>query len=87
VLTPLEPEDARLVAPAAGEPVEVLHTREVLTAIRELPVAQRQVVAAVDVAGFGYSEAAEILDQPIGTVSSRLARGRGALLAMLGEGE
>ena len=32
-LAPLEPEDARLVAPAAGEPVEILHRREVLAQI------------------------------------------------------
>src|SRR3954449_11757561 len=54
VLSPLEPEDARLVAPAAGEPVEILHTREVLAQIHQLPSAQREVVAAVDVAGLGY---------------------------------
>ena len=34
VLAPLEPEDSRLVAPSAGEPVEILHTREVIDAIR-----------------------------------------------------
>jgi RNA polymerase sigma-70 factor (ECF subfamily) len=79
VLAPLEPEDSRLVAPAGGQPVEVLHTREVLAAIRELPAGQREVVAAVDVAGLGYSEAATRLQIPIGTVMSRLYRGRARL--------
>ena len=78
-LTPLEPEDVRLVAPAGGQPVEVLHTREVLAAIRELPASQRDVVAAVDVAGLGYSEAATRLEIPVGTVMSRLHRGRARL--------
>src|SRR3954454_1157709 len=78
-LAPLEAEDARLVAPAAGQPVEVLHHREVLAAIRELPTAQREVIAVVDVAGFGYSEAAAQLQIPIGTVMSRLHRGRARL--------
>jgi RNA polymerase sigma-70 factor, ECF subfamily len=76
---PLEPEDSRLVAPAAGEPVEVLHTREVIAQIHQLPTAQREVIAAVDVAGLGYGEAAEILQIPIGTVMSRLHRGRARL--------
>ena len=79
VLAPLEPEDVRLVAPAAGEPVEVLHTREVLAAIHALPHAQRDVVAAVDVVGLGYSEAANHLQIPVGTVMSRLHRGRARL--------
>ena len=35
--------------------------------------------------GFGYRETAELLDLPIGTVSSRLVRGRKALLAMVKE--
>src|SRR3954471_13046000 len=79
VLAPLEPEDARLVAPAAGEPVEILHTREVLAQIHQLPTAQREVIAAGDVAGLGYGEPAAILQIPIGTVMSRLYRGRARL--------
>ena len=79
VLTVLEPEDSRLVAPAAGEPVEILHRREVLAQIHELPTAQRDVIAAVDVVGLGYSEAAQVLEIPIGTVMSRLHRGRARL--------
>jgi RNA polymerase sigma factor (sigma-70 family) len=55
-------------------------------AMQRLPEEQREVVALILIEGLGYRETAEILDQPIGTVSSRLARGRQALLAMLGEG-
>jgi RNA polymerase sigma-70 factor (ECF subfamily) len=54
--------------------------------MQRLPEEQREVVALILVDGFGYREAAEILEQPIGTVSSRLARGRQALLSLLGEG-
>jgi RNA polymerase sigma-70 factor (ECF subfamily) len=79
VFAPLEPEDSRLVAPAGGEPVEILHTREVIAAIGALPQGQREVVAAVDVAGFGYTEAATRLQIPVGTVMSRLHRGRAGL--------
>ena len=79
VLTVLEPEDSRLVAPAAGEPVEILHRREVLAQIHELPTAQREVIAAVDVVGLGYTEAASHLQIPVGTVMSRLHRGRARL--------
>jgi RNA polymerase sigma-70 factor (ECF subfamily) len=57
-----------------------------MAALQRLPEEQREVVALILVDGFGYREAAEILDQPVGTISSRLARGRQALLAMLDEG-
>ena len=57
-----------------------------MAAMQRLPEEQREVVALILIDGFGYREAAEILEQPIGTVSSRLARGRQALLTMLGEG-
>ena len=60
--------------------------RSAMAAMQRLPEEQREVVALVLIEGFGYRETAEILGQPIGTVSSRLARGRQALLAMLGEG-
>jgi RNA polymerase sigma-70 factor (ECF subfamily) len=56
-----------------------------MAAMQRLPDEQREVVALILIEGFGYREAAELLDLPIGTVSSRLVRGRTALLAMLGE--
>lgn len=56
-----------------------------MAAMARLPDDQREIVALILVEGFGYREAAELLDLPIGTVSSRLVRGRTALLAMLGE--
>jgi RNA polymerase sigma factor (sigma-70 family) len=52
--------------------------------MQRLPAEQREVVALILIEGFGYSEAAEILDLPIGTVSSRLARGRTSLLQWVG---
>ena len=52
-----------------------------MAAMQRLPQEQREVVALILIDGFGYREAAEILGQPIGTVSSRLVRGRQALLA------
>jgi RNA polymerase sigma factor (sigma-70 family) len=56
-----------------------------MAAMARLPDEQREVVALILIEGFGYKETAELLDMPIGTVSSRLARGRIALLQMLGE--
>jgi RNA polymerase sigma-70 factor, ECF subfamily len=54
-------------------------------AMDKLPEEQRLAVALVLVEGMSYKEAAEVLDVPIGTVTSRLARGRAALAAALGE--
>lgn len=56
-----------------------------MSALEQLPDEQREVVALILIDGMGYRETAEILDLPIGTVSSRLVRGRKALLEMLGE--
>lgn len=56
-----------------------------MEAMERLPSEQREVVALILIEGFGYREAAEMLELPIGTVSSRLVRGRTALLAMVGE--
>ena len=55
-----------------------------MAAMDRLPDEQREVVVLILIEGFGYREAAEMLDVPIGTVSSRLVRGRTALLEMVG---
>jgi RNA polymerase sigma-70 factor (ECF subfamily) len=55
----------------------------VRNAVAGLPADQRLVLALVDLEGLAYSEVAVILDIPIGTVMSRLHRGRKSLLARL----
>lgn len=57
--------------------------RDVGKAMDSLPPEQREAVALVLVEGLAYKEAAEILDVPIGTLTSRLTRGRQALARML----
>lgn len=54
-------------------------------ALAKLPDEQREAVLLVMVEGYSYKEAAEIVGCPIGTINSRLVRGRDALLALLGE--
>lgn len=54
-------------------------------ALATLPDEQREVIALVLIEGFAYKEAASILGIPIGTLSSRLVRGREALMHALGE--
>jgi RNA polymerase sigma-70 factor (ECF subfamily) len=66
--------------PAGEQHAEVLSVQD---AMARLPHEQREVVALVLVEGFSYSEAAEIMMVPIGTVTSRLARGREALKNLL----
>ncbi len=61
-----------------------IELQRAMAAMERLPDEQREVVALILIEGFGYREAAELLDLPIGTVSSRLVRGRSALLQMLG---
>jgi RNA polymerase sigma-70 factor (ECF subfamily) len=66
-----------------GDPghAEMLSVQE---AMARLPEEQRTAVALVLVEGLSYKEAAHVMDVPIGTLTSRLARGREALQAMLG---
>lgn len=54
-------------------------------ALARLPEEQREAVVLVLVEGFAYKEAAEIIGIPQGTLTSRLGRGREALLKELGE--
>ena len=65
--------------------VERLSQNDAVSALAELPHDFRDVVLLVDLADFTYSDAAQILDIPIGTVMSRLHRGRRILKRSLAE--
>jgi RNA polymerase sigma-70 factor (ECF subfamily) len=67
--------------PTSGQ-AQLLHVQQ---ALQRLPDDQREVIGLVLIEGLSYREAAQIIDVPIGTVTSRLARGREALQAMLGD--
>jgi RNA polymerase sigma factor (sigma-70 family) len=78
-------EEALAVGEDPRESIETsLELGRAMSAMERLPDEQREVVALILIEGFGYREVAEMLDLPIGTVSSRLVRGRNALLAILG---
>ena len=80
------PEDAAAVgADPRGAMDAAIDLRRMMAAMQELPDEQREVVALILIEGFGYREVCEMLDLPMGTVSSRLVRGRTRLLAMVGE--
>src|SRR5688572_28314433 len=73
-----------LEAAAAGrsaedEVMDLFTDTDVKAALEALPEQFRMTVLLADVEGFSYKEIAEILDVPIGTVMSRLHRGRKAL--------
>jgi len=64
---------------AEDELLELFSEAEVKDAVESLPENFRMAVLLADVEGFAYKEIADILDIPIGTVMSRLHRGRKAL--------
>ncbi len=71
----------------AGDAFGAVDTRlEVDAALAQLPTAFRVAVILRDLCGLAYDEIAEVTDVPVGTVRSRIARGRGALLPLLAPG-
>jgi RNA polymerase sigma-70 factor, ECF subfamily len=67
------------------EVLESISADEVKQALADLPETFRLAVYLADVEGFSYKEIAEIMDTPVGTVMSRLHRGRKALQKALAE--
>lgn len=76
------------LAGADGRDVTIRHiqSNEARLALEELPEDQRVVIALVVLEGMSYQHTADILEVPVGTVMSRLARARARLAASLGEG-
>lgn len=77
--------DAGLSIGSDGAQEATVELSMVDRAMAELPDEQREAVLLVMVEGYKYAEAAEIIGCPVGTLTSRLLRGREALLAKLGE--
>ena len=78
-------EGERVGDDGAGAMETRLAAAEVARAMARLPDEQRLAVALVLVEGLSYQEAAEVLEIPAGTLTSRLVRGRMALIADLAE--
>ncbi|MDD7384583.1 MAG: sigma-70 family RNA polymerase sigma factor [Actinomycetaceae bacterium] len=70
---------------AEVEAIELLPDSEIRDALDQLPADRRRAVYLADVEGFSYQEIAEIMDTPIGTVMSRLHRGRRQLRDLLAD--
>ena len=76
-------EEAGLSVGSDGAQEAAVELSNVDRALGKLPADQREAVLLVMVEGYAYKEAAEIVGCPVGTLNSRLVRGRDALLALL----
>ncbi len=75
---------------ALGRPADQdagLHHRDLLRALDALPEEQRTVLLLISVEGLSYGEVAAVVGVPLGTVMSRISRGRDRLATLLREGE
>jgi RNA polymerase sigma-70 factor (ECF subfamily) len=73
----IEEQSSTLVA--TTDPTVARQLHELDRALAQLPAEQRQVILLVGLEGMSYEDAAAMLDVPVGTVRSRLSRGRDAL--------
>ena len=74
---PLDRVDGVLITPARQE--QEIECKDIVSAMQNLPDEQRAAIALTALEGLSYDEAAEVLDVPIGTLRSRLFRGRDKL--------
>jgi RNA polymerase sigma-70 factor (ECF subfamily) len=82
---PITAERLAITMPTTGAGTDAVADRMVVDdALRLITPEFRAAVVLRDLCGLEYAEIAEVLDVPIGTVRSRLARGRGALADRLG---
>jgi RNA polymerase sigma-70 factor, ECF subfamily len=78
-------DQSKMSQSAEDQMLELFTDEEVKNAIESLPETFRIPVLLSDVEGFSYKEIAEMIEVPIGTVMSRLHRGRKAMQKMLYE--
>ena len=78
-------ENAAATLSAEDQFLDLLTDDEVKSAVEDLPDTFKLPVILADVEGFAYKEIAEMLDIPVGTVMSRLHRGRKAMQKQLYE--
>jgi RNA polymerase sigma-70 factor (ECF subfamily) len=82
-LTSWDPEVAERVLVEAPAQQDTIHVADVVRALQQLPAEQREVLLLIGANGASYEEAAEIIGCAIGTIKSRLARGRKALALLI----
>lgn len=82
-MTSLDPEVAERVLVVAPAQQNGINVDDVAKALQKLPAEQREVLLLIGANGLSYEEAAEVVGCAMGTVKSRLARGRTALAAMI----
>lgn len=82
-MTSWDPEAAERLLVEAPPQQHHIHVSDVEKALQKLPAEQREILMLVGAGGASYEEAAEITGCAIGTVKSRLARGRVALAALI----
>ena len=78
-----DPEVAERVLIAQAAQHDGLNLQDVQDALQKLPLEQREVLILIGANGLSYEEAAEVMGCAIGTIKSRLARGRKALSILI----
>ena len=79
----LDPEVAERVLVTVADQEDRLHVMDVEKALQKLPKEQREVLLLIGANGMSYEEAMEVVGCAMGTIKSRLARGRAALAKLI----
>lgn len=82
-----EPEVAERMLVQQPDQESQIHLEDVEGALRQLPSKQREMLLLIAASGLSYEEAAIVADCKIGTVKSRVNRGRAAIRAIIEDGE
>ena len=81
--TELDPEVAEKTLVAHPEQEGIVHMSDLQRALDQLPAERREALLLVGAGGFAYEEAAQVCGVPVGTMKSRVARGRAQLQELM----